>query len=556
MRTRTEVSAEKLRGGFYTPPALVRFCLRRALDGARPANGEAVRLLEPTCGDGAFLRGLPSDRKITFTAVEIDPTQAAIADIDARAAGQLGEVHARSVLRWALEACEPFDVAVGNPPFVRFQFVAPDDRSAAERVAARAGLELRGVSNLWIPVLLASLTALRAGGRFAFVLPAELMTGLAASDIRQWLLEECEHLQLDLFASRSFPDVLQEVVVLSGVRGRGTRPCRVSVLDWDALGVATKVDHSLEHSPATWTELLLAPATMTAYRELVGARPYRRLGDVATFEVSTVTGANTYFSLTAAEARERGLEPWGQPLLPRIRHAPGLAYTHQDADVARDDAARTVLLDFDSLDVDSAVSSPALRYIEHGEDLGLSARFKCRTRTPWYAVPVVKAGALLLSKRSHRFPRVVVNEADAVTTDTIYRGRILDPSVSARSFTAGFHNSATLLGAELEGRSFGGGVLELVPSEIRRLFVPCAETLSAAFDSLDREARAGSADDLVRASNRALVGHAAVSAEMLSTLDEARLALVDRRMRRNGPPRAANPAAGDEPAYGAEMSMR
>lgn len=46
----------------------------------------------------------------------------------------------------------------------------------------------------------------------------------------------------------------------------------------------------------------------------------------------------------------------------------------------------------------------------------------------------------------------------------------------AEAFAASFHNSFTLLWAEIEGRSFGGGVLELVPSEVGRLkvFAPLA----------------------------------------------------------------------------------
>lgn len=213
-----------------------------------------------------------------------------------------------------------------------------------------------------------------------------------------------------------------------------------------------------------------------------------------------------------------------------------------------------MLLDFQ--DVDPRTSSKALTYIEHGETLGLAGRFKCRTRTPWYRVPIVRAGDLLLAKRSHRFPRMVVNEARAITTDTIYRGRILDASVSPRAFTAAFPNSLTLLGAELEGRSFGGGVLELVPSEIRRLPIPDVGQMSTEFGRLDQIARSGTGDDLVRATDAALIEENAISADALSALSRARVALVERRLRRNGPPRNAERTVADGSAYEAEMSIR
>ena len=98
-------------------------------------------------------------------------------------------------------------------------------------------------------------------------------------------------------------------------------------------------------------------------------------------------------------------------------------------------------------------------------------------------------GSILASKRSHRYPRVILNGANAYTTDTIYRGRLLPGcSRNPADLVASFHNSLTLLTAEIEGRSFGGGVLELVPSEVGRLLVAvpdgfvitCLSTLVAA----------------------------------------------------------------------------
>lgn len=105
---------------------------------------------------------------------------------------------------------------------------------------------------------------------------------------------------------------------------------------------------------------------------------------------------------------------------------------------------------------------------------------------------------------------MIVNEADVLTTDTIYRGRLVPTSpVTAEAVAASFHNSLTLLSAEIEGRSFGGGVLELVPSEISRLSIPAAPGMSGRLTQLDQVCRASGADStaLLDATDDALVAH-------------------------------------------------
>lgn len=142
-----------------------------------------------------------------------------------------------------------------------------------------------------------------------------------------------------------------------------------------------------------------------------------------------------------------------------------------------------------------------------------------------------------MAKRSHHFPRVVVNEATVVTTDTIYRGRMtVDSPMTARALAASFHNSLTLLSAEIEGRSFGGGVLELVPSEISRLSIPVAPGMSEQLDHLDQVCRDSGADStaLLDATDNNLVAHTpGLSHHLLAELRAAGETLRALRLSRN-----------------------
>lgn len=540
MKTSDEVAPEKLRGGFYTPEPLVGVCLDRIDELAK--GSERLRLLEPSAGDGAFLRVLGShsmrDRVESVTAVELVGEEAAECTRALHASELPGEVVNASVLEWLNHAPRTFDAAVGNPPFVRFQFVRPEDRAAATAVHARAGVPMAGVSNLWIPILLGSLASLRPGGAYSFVLPTEVLTGISGRAVRDWLLKHSEGVHLDLFPPRSFPGVLQEVGIVSGrITDRPRRSTVVHFRERLRTGVA-EWHHPGTVGEATWTRYLLTAAHLDVLGEARQLPAVHPLGNLAKFEVATVTGANSFFCVDTQDLIDYSLAPWARPLLPRTRHAQGLRFTQSDHDELASDGEKAWLLDFSASRPSPEAAASAARYLALGVSQGLPSRYKCRIRSPWHRVPVVPPGDLLMAKRSHLFPRVIVNEAQVVTTDTIYRGRMLaSGTVGADSFAAGFHNSLTLVTAEVEGRSFGGGVLELVPSEIGRLLVPATDRFGGELDRLDWVSRTrGAVEDpaLIDETDELVVKHTpGMSSSLMATLREAREALLRRRLARN-----------------------
>ena len=53
MKLIKNASAEKLRGGFYTPEEIAAFILKWGINGSADYD-----ILEPSCGDGVFLEQL------------------------------------------------------------------------------------------------------------------------------------------------------------------------------------------------------------------------------------------------------------------------------------------------------------------------------------------------------------------------------------------------------------------------------------------------------------------------------------------------------------------
>jgi adenine-specific DNA-methyltransferase len=536
LRIRSEVSSEKLRGGFYTPEELVRFCWSRVADLVGDAPNRSLSVLEPSAGSGNFFRYLEGHRiesKIKRVhAIELLKCESAKCEITLRKFDFNSRVVNGSILNGSRPKNQKFDVSVGNPPYVRYQFIDDLDLAGIGELTADMKLKLTGVSNLWIPMVLAALEPLREGGAFAFVIPTEFLTGISASVFREWVVENISNLQLDFFAPNSFPGVLQEVLVFSGIKSKSLKGSLISIVD---NGTKRKWTHNLEKGHHTWTHLYLPPKIWAAVEE-AKSLSFVPLNQVAKLSVATVTGANQFFCVTDATLEEFSLHKWAKPLLPRSRYVKGLVSNSRVNEKLTQGGAARWLLDFSSEFPAADSAEGAIRYMQLGESLGLHERYKTRIRSRWFEVPIIRPGRLLFSKRSHYFPKLLFNDYGHHTTDTIYSGGTLDNQDStAKSIVGSFHNSLSLLSAELEGRSFGGGVLELVPSEIARLVVPTVKLSSDEFKKMNIVSSSSndSGEDLVFATNELIAGKLPeLLGGFFDDLESARQLLLSRRINR------------------------
>jgi len=508
-----EVSAEKLRGGFYTPAPLVVDCYRRIAE-LLPRD-TSLRLLEPSAGDGAFIRyrdvGRLASRfaKAHTTCIELNASEASKCREALQATSAQGRVINADFFRWAQAASDEFDAVVGNPPFVRYQFIPKRVRAVADSLISAAGNQLAGVSNLWIPFTLISLDRLKYGGAFAFVLPSEILATKSAGLVRSELIRHFKRLHVDLYPRGHFPDILQDVVVVSGVRDLQPRAVRAVVFREHLEGGINDWSHDVDDSKDAWTHYLLTQGESDALKATQQLPGMHELGNVASIGVAIVTGANDFFTVSDEIVNKYDLHDWTVPLLARTVDSPGIVFRRSDhARLIRSDR-KCWLLDFSADRPDPAEFQLSECYLRLGEGLGLRKRYKCRIRKPWYRLPDVRSGDIMLSKRSHRHHRLLLNSANVVTTDTIYRGSMRPRFKNAKSsLIAGFHNSLTILTSELEGRSYGGGVLELVPSEIARLTVPMVD-MKAHLAGLDKVGRVAggqldTADTLIEATDAKL----------------------------------------------------
>ena len=530
-------SAQKLRGGFYTESAIASFLVKwvRAIN---PQN-----MLEPSCGDGSFLDaienvGISGLKKLT--ACELNSSEAEKARTRTKLPLRLFNT---DFLRWYLfkaRDAESFDAIVGNPPFIRYQYLPAEQQLLSEKIFSLLRLPFTKHTNAWVPFILASINLLRPGGRLAMVIPSEILHIPHAQSLRRYLAETCSRVLLLDPTEIWFSDTLQGTVLLLAekkqkVTERGKGVAILPIANRQALNKNPEIlfQKAKYTNGATiegkWMPIFLSPAERALIAELREHHDIKKFSDIASVDVGIVTGANKFFLVPDKTVTDFSLQRWAHPMFGRSDHVQGLIFSDADYRENRKSGLPSNFLWFQESDM-SLLSPNAQRYLRGGLDQQLHKRFKCRTRELWYKVPSVYASPVAMLKRAHNYPRLVLNTAGAYSTDTAYR--IQPISVNAESLVYGFVNSLTCLSAELEGRHYGGGVLELVPSEIERLLVPSIKAKATELRSADIRYRK-SKDDMafLREQDVRILGALGVSRTQQDMLYGAWLRLRSRRHR-------------------------
>jgi hypothetical protein len=157
---------------------------------------------------------------------------------------------------------------------------------------------------------------------------------------------------------------------------------------------------------------------------------------------------------------------------------------------------------------------------------------------------MVRPPDLLFTYMSHRFPRVFRNQARATVLNSMHAVHLYrdQPGWVANTLPLAVLNSLTMLGGELKGRSYGGGVLKMEPREAAALPIPTTdalrelrERLKSQRPSLVRQLRAGRWTSVVASVDKALfMDVLGMHSREVTDLREAARSLRARRLGRGG----------------------
>ncbi|MCY8673118.1 class I SAM-dependent methyltransferase [Bacillus haynesii] len=491
------INPQKLRGGYYTPKDIADFLCKWSI------QEDTKSVLEPSCGDGNFIESAIlrfkelniDDEKLDgrITGIELIEEEALKAQ---NRANKLG-VEKNSILnsdffKYAKEnKHKKYDVIIGNPPFIRYQNFPEEHRNIAMEMMKELGLKPNKLTNIWVPFLVVSAALLNDHGKMAMIIPAELFQVKYAAETRVFLSKFFNRITIITFEKLVFENIQQEVVLLlcekKVDKGKGIRVIECENLDGlnsiDFAAINGSNVKPIEHSTEKWTKYFLEEDEILLLQRLKKDPRIKNCNDYFKTEVGLVTGRNEFFMMKENQVKEWNLEDYTIPVAGRSNQLKGITFTENDfRENSKEQKAIHLFLppdeDFEDLPFECQ------NYIKYGEEKGFHQGYKTRIRKRWYITPSRWVPDAFALRQVDGYPKLILNETGASSTDTIHRVRFKE-NVNKRLAVISFLNSLTFASSEVTGRSYGGGVMTFEPSEIGEILIPSFEKLSIDFDEID-----------------------------------------------------------------------
>lgn len=477
MKLKKDTTDQKLRGAYYTPlqlsNAMVSFFM----------EDNIKSILEPSCGDGVFIdsiiqKGLLDD-SINITAVEIEKLEAE--KVKERYNNQNISVLNKDFFDFYKENYDEmkYDLILGNPPYIRYQYLTERQRKIQSEILTTHGMKSNKLINAWVAFLVASIHMLNDNGKIAFVVPAEILQVAYAEDLRKFLSNELSKITLIAFEKLVFPDIEQEVIIFIGEKGKEEKGIRIIELEdldeLETLDLPSNKFQKMSHTKEKWTKYFTTKEEIELIQQIKKDYRFMKFADYGTINVGITTGNNSFFSIDKKAEEDYQLSSVLLPLIGRSAHAKGIYFTKDDWLKNVNDNKKAQLLNFQDIPYEQYPKEHK-EYIALGEKNGDNKGYKCSIRNRWYIVPSIWVPDAFFLRRNYLYPKFVINKCEAVSTDTMHRIKFKD-GIDKELVLLSYYNSISFAFSEICGRSYGGGVLEILPRELGNIMLPRIDSI-------------------------------------------------------------------------------
>jgi len=466
-------------GQFATPPGLALQITRCAI--SLLVNGQNISFFDPGIGTGAFFAALLKcvNRKRIKRALGFE--------LDANYGDPARELWSEDGLEVRFEdftrALPPnndrqkFNFVISNPPYIRHHHLASSDKQRLRSLAQRAcGANINGLAGLYCYFLGLAHPWMAKDAVATWLLPSEFMDVNYGAPVKDYLLSRVTLLRIHRFDPNDvqFGDALvsSAVIYFRNVIPPDDHSVKFSFgKNVETPARSTIISARQLRFEPKWTRLTHSTGHLR--------KPDRVLGDFFNVRRGLATGANSFFVVSPEQVKEHSLpRKFLVPILPSPRCLPcDEVFADERGHPILDE--KLFLIDC-SLPEDLTPQFPALHaYLQRGRDLGLSNRYLCASRSPWYAQEKRPPSQLLCTyigrsdSQARRPFRFILNHSRA-TAANVYLFLYPKPELASilharpalmRQIWESLNQIETTTIIS-EGRVYGGGLHKLEPSEL------------------------------------------------------------------------------------------
>lgn len=476
---------KKLKGSFYTPKIIADFLVDYL---SKKLICQNLNVLEPSSGDGIFVQSIYNHKTLSEDikkVVAVEREEKELEKVRAITKSRTLKTIHSDFLEFQNNNKQKFDLVIGNPPYIKKNLLAETQISHCENIHKLfPALSGNKIKNIWTAFLVRSINFVGDNGILAFVLPSELLQVKFAAELRTLILKEFERVEIFTFNELLFKDCKgQDTLLLIGERkskSKGVYYCnidKITDLETNKFTLAQNVnirESKWTHHHLTTDEIELLEKVK---KQLQIANHY------CTSKAGIVTAANNYFIVDSAIIKEFSLQRFVKPIIQKGSFVNGsVILTQGEFENLIKQSKPTFLI---ALNKSSKIKSNDRlnQYLEKGIELEIDKRYKTSIRDKWYEVPNVgTAPEAFFFKRCNEYPKLIKNNANVLATDSAYTIS-MNEDYDIENLIFSFYNSLTLSFTELNGRYYGGGVLELTPNEFKNLPVPYVDVSVQDFNS-------------------------------------------------------------------------